>query len=104
MIDNTEAAEAAHNALSETDQEYGRLQGYVAMAPHYAKIIKAKHLLKAQGTVAEKESVAYSSVEYIEYMDKLNEAVVEFNVLDDKRASWNREVDIWRTLSANQRR
>ena len=104
MIDNSEASEAAHNALSETDQQYGRLQGYVAMGPHYAKIIKAKHLLKAVGTVAEKESVAYSSKEYVEYMDKLNDAVVEFNILDAQRASWNREVDIWRTLSANQRR
>ena len=55
---------------------------------------------------AEKEFLNYSPSQKEKHriLTKLNEAVVEFNVLDAKRASWNREVDIWRTLSANQRR
>ena len=104
MIDNAYAAETAHNALSETDIEYGRLSAYVKMAPHYIKLIKAKEFLKAVGTVAEKESTAYSSEEYVSYISDLNESMVEFEVLEAKRASWQREVEIWRTISANQRR
>ena len=99
-----EQAEIAHNGLADTDDKYGRLQGYVAMAPHYIKLIKAKHFLDASGTVAEKESIAYSSEDYIEFMKKLDEATVSYSVLDAQRATWQREIDIWRTISANRRR
>jgi len=99
-----EQAEIAHNGLAGSDDRFGRLQGYVAMAPHYIKLIKAKHFLDATGTVAEKESRAYSSDDYVEFMKKLDEATISFNVLDAQRATWQREIDIWRTLSANRRR
>jgi hypothetical protein len=104
MIDNAEAAEAAHNALSETDQEYGTMSAYVKMAPHYIKLIKARELLKAMGTVAEKESAAYSSKPYVDYLAKLDDTIVKFEIMEAKRESWQREVEIWRTISANQRR
>lgn len=104
MISDDKAAEVAHNGLADTDVEFGRLQGYVAMAPHYTKLIKAKHFLDASGTVAEKESIAYSSKEYSDFIEKLDEATVSYNVLDAQRATWQREIDIWRTISANRRR
>ena len=69
-----------------------------------AQLIKAKEFLKAVGTVAEKESTAYSSEEYVSYISDLNESMVEFEILEAKRASWQREVELWRTISANQRR
>ena len=99
-----EQAEIAHNGLADTDEQNGRLQGYVAMAPHYIKLIKAKHFLDATGTVAEKESRAYSSEDYIDFMKKLDDATVSYSVLDAQRATLQREIDIWRTLSANRRR
>ena len=104
MIDNAEAAEEAHNELSRTDQEYGTMSTYVKMAPHYIKLIKARELLKAVGTVAEKESAAYSSQPYIEYLTKLSDTTVKFEIMEAQRESWQREVEIWRTISANQRR
>ncbi len=104
MIDNAEAAEAAHNELSRTDQEYGTMSAYVKMAPHYIKLIKARELLKAVGTVAEKESAAYSSQPYVDYLAKLDDTIVKFEIMEAKRESWQREVEIWRTISANQRR
>jgi len=55
------------------------------------------------GTVAERESKAYDSKEFREYIRKLDEATVEADVLEAKRESAKREVDIWRTLSANRR-
>jgi hypothetical protein len=105
MINNVEAAEAAHNALSDTDEEYGRASAYVKMAPHYIKLIKSKQLLKVDsGTVAEKEALAFSSIEYKDYLDNLDTTMVKFEILEAKRESWQREVEIWRTISANQRR
>ena len=104
MIDNATEAEAAHNALADTDHEYGKLSAYVKMSQHYIKLIKAQQLLQAVGTVAEKESYAYSSQEYQVYIDKLDDAMVELEILEAQRESWQREVDIWRTISANQRR
>ena len=104
MIDNVEAAEAAHNELAESDDEYGRLSAYVKMAPHYIKLIKAKEFLNATGTVAEKEATSYASIEYVSYIEELESQMLEFEILEAKRASWQREVELWRTISANQRR
>tara|TARA_R100001530_G_scaffold94242_1_gene65456 strand:- start:2923 stop:3237 length:315 start_codon:yes stop_codon:yes gene_type:complete len=104
MISNVEAAEAAHNALSETDEEYGRLKAYVSLSAQYTKIIKAQNFLKSSGTVAEKEATAFASQDFIEYATKLADETVEYHVLEAKRETWQREVDIWRTISANQRR
>ena len=104
MIDNVEAAEAAHNALSDTDEEYGKMSAYVKMAPYYLKLIKAKKYLDSVGTIAERDAHAYSSPEYVEYIDGLDATTVELEILEAKRESWQREVEIWRTISANQRR
>ena len=105
MIENTEAAmDAAHNALTDTDIEYGTLRAYVASSTTVFKGIKSKHFLTSVGTVAERDAVAYTSIEYMAYAEKLSEATVELYVLEAKRETWQREVDIWRTESANQRR
>jgi len=105
MIENTEAAmDAAHNALTDTDIEYGTLRAYVASSATVFKGIKSKQFLTSVGTVAERDAVAYTSIEYMAYAEKLSEATVELYVLEAKRETWQREVDIWRTESANQRR
>ena len=104
MINNVEAAEAAHNALAETDEEYGRLKAYVELSTQYTKIIKAQNFLKSSGTVAERENTAYASKDYTDYAEKLSQEIVDFRVLEAKRETWQREVDIWRTISANHRR
>jgi hypothetical protein len=104
MIDNVKAAEAAHNALSETDNEYGRLRAYVALAPTVVKGIKSSEYLASVGTVAERDAHAFTSQAYKDYVEKLSEATVDLYVLEAKRETWQREVDIWRTESANQRR
>ena len=105
MIENTEAAmEAAHNALADTDVEYGRLKAYVALAPTIVKGIKSEEYLKSVGTIAERDAHAFTSQAYKDHVEELSEATVELYVLEAKRESWQREVDIWRTESANQRR
>jgi len=105
MIENTEAAmDAAHNALTDTDVEYGTLRAYVASAPTVVKGIKSEEYLNSTGTVAERDAHAYTSQAYKNHVEKLSEATVELYVLEARRESWQREVDIWRTESANQRR
>ena len=104
MISDDKAAEEAHNGLSDTDEQYGRGSAYVKMGPYYTKLIKAKHFLTANGTVAERDAIAYASTEFTTYVDNLREATVDLEILEAKRESWQREVEIWRTLSANKRR
>ena len=104
MITDDDKAEAAHNALTDSDEEYGRLSAYVKMAPHMTKLIKAKAFLNTSGTVAERESMAYASDDYKKFTDNLRDAMVEYEVLHARRESWQREVDIWRTVSANRRK
>ena len=104
MITDDERAEAAHNALSDSDEEYGTISAYVKMAPHTTKLIKAKAFLKTSGTVAERDAMAYASDEYKNFIKNLNDAMVEYEILNARRESWQREVDIWRTISANRRK
>jgi len=104
MITDDERAEQAHNDLSDSDEEYGRLSAYVKMAPHTTKLIRAKAFLQASGTVAEKEAMAHASDDFVKFIKNLNEAMVDFEILNAKRESWQREVDIWRTVSANRRK
>jgi hypothetical protein len=73
------------------------------MAPYYLKLIKATHFLNHTGTVAERESEAFSSVEYKKWLDRLDEMTVKAETMESKRESAQREVDIWRTMCANQR-
>jgi len=104
MITDDDRAEAAHNALTDSDEKYGTLSAYVKMAPHMTKLIKAKAFLNTSGTVAERESMAYASEDYKKFTDNLKDAMVEYEVLHARRESWQREVDIWRTVSANRRK
>jgi len=48
--------------------------------------------------------MAYASKDYKDFTDKLSETMVEYEILDARRESWQREVDIWRTVSANRRK
>ena len=95
--------EEAMTYLSDTDEEYARSSAYVKMAPYYLKLIKATHFLSHSGTVAERESEAFSSVEYKKWLDRLDEMTVKAETMEAKRESAQREVDIWRTMCANQR-
>jgi hypothetical protein len=104
MITDDERAEAAHNALSDSDEEYGTISAYVKMAPHTTKLIKAKAFLKTSGTVAERDAMAYASEDYKNFIKNLNDSMVEYEILNARRESWQREVDIWRTVSANRRK
>jgi hypothetical protein len=96
--------EQALEYLVDTDEEYARCSAYVKMAPYYLKLIKATHFLNHTGTVAERESQAFSSVEYKNWLDKLDEQTVKEETMNTRRESAQREVDIWRTISANQRK
>ena len=70
MITDDVKAEEAHNALTDSDEEYGRLSAYVKMAPHVTKLIKAKAFLNTSGTVAERESMAYASDDYRKFTER----------------------------------
>ena len=94
--------EKALDYLTSTDEEFGRLSAYVKMAPYYLKLIKAQHFLTADGTVAERESRAYASHEYKTFIERLSETTTDVDVMEAKRQSAQREIDIWRTISENQ--
>ena len=96
--------EQALEYLVDTDEEYARNNAYVKMAPYYLKLIKAKHFLEAAGTVAERESKAYASSDYKKFYSDLEDSTVKLEIMEAKRESAQREVDIWRTISANQRK
>jgi hypothetical protein len=103
MLQNDTKVEEAMTYLADTDEEYARSSAYVKMAPYYLKLIKATHFLAHTGTVAERESIAYASSAYEHFVEELDEMTVKAETMESKRESAQREVDIWRTICANQR-
>lgn len=103
MID-TKDVDRALKYLAETDEGHAKAKALVKALEHGFKTIKAEEYLNAQGTNGEREQKAYASTAYKELTNRYAQAVVEFELMENKRERAVLTVDLYRTLSANQRR
>jgi hypothetical protein len=90
--------------LSSTDEEHAMLGAKVKEAEEAIKQAKAHSFLVAEGTVAERESKAVSSLKYANATEVWVEAYKNFKILDNKRNSEIRVTELWQTLSSNKRK
>ena len=100
---NENRIEEALIKLSSTDQSHAALGGQVKYLEEALKQAKAHSFLLAEGTVAEREAKALSSVKYAEAVTAWTEALKNFKKIDNERNHEIRIIDIWRTLSSNRR-
>ena len=77
--------------------------GQVKYLEEGLKQAKSHSFLLADGTVAEREAKALSSVKYAEAVLAWTEALKSFKKIDNERNHEMRIIDIWRTLSSNRR-
>lgn len=55
-------------------------------------------------TVAAKESLAYTSKRYQEWLKEFGDAVGDYEILNNKRATEIARIEVWRSEQANRRR
>jgi hypothetical protein len=91
--------------LTDTDEEFGRMIGYIKLSKYWLNLVESEgYLLYKDGTQLQRKAEAVTSQEYRSFLHNLTEKSKEFHVMELKRESAQREVDIWRTISANQRK
>lgn len=89
--------------LAETDEKMARATAVLTAAKEGLKIAKAKATPR-QGTALERENEALMSPEYQVAVDALRDADYRRELLRLKREGWSLLIEVFRTLSANQRR
>lgn len=91
--------------LTDTDEEFGRMMGYMKLSKYWLSCVEADSVkLCTDGTQLQRRSEALTSPTYMAFLEELTKKSEELYVMEFKRESAQREVDIWRTISANQRK
>jgi len=89
--------------LSDTDKNHADLGGEVKRLEEGIKQAQAHEFLLADGTVAEREAKAKTSLKYNQAVLDHIQAFKDFKLIDNQRNHEIRIIDIWRTLSSNRR-
>lgn len=103
MITNDARIQKALTYLSETDEPYAKARALVKGREQARKTVKAIGFMDAKGTMAEKEAAAYSTPEYLEIINKYEEAVYDEALMHNKRTTEALIIEVWRSENANRR-
>jgi predicted nucleotidyltransferase len=103
-----ERAELALRYLACTDEKHARAKALLGALQEHRKAVKAAVYIEQINTskVAQgyAEQAAYASKEYAEIIDKIEEAEINYMLLNNKRKRAELTIELFRTHSANQRR
>ena len=103
MIVSEERLTKALKYLAETDEPAARAKAYMIGIENQEKTILAVGFLAATGTVAERESNARTSAEFLQWQKTHEQAVYDFEIMRNKRNTETMIVEVWRSLNSNRR-
>ena len=103
MIDDTKI-EMALDFYRDNANLVGQLRGQKAYLEHRLKVVRSQKFLMASGTVAERESIALASPEYVEVVEELRDCVTDLDTVWTHLKAAELKIEVWRTQAANQRR
>lgn len=87
--------------LAETDEPFARAKALYEGLCEQKKIIKANNYQQSRETTASaREHAAYNSMEYRRHLDKIQDANVDYLLLQARRATQVTVIDCWRSLNA----
>lgn len=104
MIVSDEKCQKALSYLASTDEDAARAKSYLEGLQEQRKTVKAVEFMGAEGSAAQKEQAAYSSVAYQNHLKKIEQAILEFETMRNKRLTAALLVDTWRSCNANRNR
>lgn len=103
-IVSDERVQKALSYLALTDEKCAKAKSLMLGLEHQLKTVKSVVYMQSEGTVAERDATAYSSQEYREHVQKLEDATYDYELMRNKRLTEELIVECWRSVNANRRR
>ncbi len=105
MIDIKDSeVEDSINYLRVSIDEYAKWKSRMKFLEKYHKSVLAAESLKGHGKISENKLRAEASVPYKEILEEYEQSVLEFTVIDARRAAAETRIELYRTMSASLRR
>ena len=107
MLVSEEKVETIIHSLSASDDDFGKLAATVKGLEKDEKIVIAKGMLEArrfQKTLGDAENEVRRSKDYLEWRNKYENAVADYEVIKAHRSTAVVMWETWRTEQANLRR
>ncbi len=82
----------------------GQLRGQKSALEHHIKIERSQRFLESEGTVAERESLAWTDPAVFKLCNEYRDCVTELETIATKFKAAELLIEVWRTQQANSRR
>lgn len=102
MISDEKLQKALHY-LATTDETCAMARGLMVGLEKQEKTILGVEYGSATGTVGDRDAAARTSDQYREWREKYETAVVDYEILRNKRNTASVIVEVWRSENANRR-
>jgi hypothetical protein len=89
--------------LEESEEAHARAVASREAAEAATKIARDSAFLASEGTVAERQALAGTSLDYRAALEKLEAAYVDLELLKAKRQRAILTLEVWRSLNSNRR-
>lgn len=97
-------AEKALNYLKDTDKECARRKAEMEALSDLKKTVVALEFAEAKGSAAERTKTAEGSQELLLHINKIKNAVFEYEEMRNKRKSAELQIEMWRSINSNMRK
>ena len=98
-----ETAEKCLKFLGDTDEKAAKAKALVEGLSEQRKTHKAIAFQKLEGSATEKAIVCYKDEEYLDHLERLTNAIYEYETLRNKRITADLTIRMWQSCNANRR-
>ena len=95
----------AYNALMylvNTDEEAAQAKALYNGLEDAKKSVAAIQFMSVSGSAAERKEKALSSKEYLNHINKIENALLDFETLKNKRSTAALQIEVWRSINSNR--
>jgi len=90
--------------LAETDEPCAKAKSLMKSLEHALKTVEATEFLRSDGTQEAKKSSARASQAYRDMIDKIHEATLDYETMNNKRKTAEMCIEVFRSQNANMRK
>jgi uncharacterized protein (UPF0335 family) len=100
MLISTERLEQSLAKLAETDGAVADLHAEVERSEYRAKAVKDAIFLRSEGSVAERNAISGTHLEYAAAMEKYFAALARHETMKNERSREDIVIQVWRSFSS----
>lgn len=104
MLITEDRLQQALTYLAQTDEPHAQAKALMKGLEKQEKTIKARVFIekKGDGGVAEREAMAVTSGDYIEWQGRYEDSIMDYEVLNNKRLREQLVIEVWRSLNSSR--